>query len=43
VRSERLMFAYMADAFPYESLCLVADLVEAPPAVNPYTILKDRS
>jgi hypothetical protein len=42
VRSERLMFAYVADALPYESLCLVADLVESPPAANPYTILKDR-
>jgi hypothetical protein len=42
VCSERQMFAYLADALPYESLCLVADLEEAPPAVSPYSILKDR-
>jgi hypothetical protein len=42
VMSERLKFAYTVDTLPYESLCLVADLVEAPPAVQPYTILKER-
>jgi hypothetical protein len=42
VISERLKFAYAVDTLPYESLCLVADLVEAPPVVQPYTILKER-
>jgi hypothetical protein len=42
VNSERLRFGYTVDTLPYESLCLVADLVEAPPTVQPYTILKER-
>jgi hypothetical protein len=42
VSNERLKFAFTVDALPYESLCLVADLVEAPPADNPYQVLKDR-
>jgi hypothetical protein len=42
VTSQRQKFAYVADALPYESLCLVADLVESPPAAEPYNILKDR-
>jgi hypothetical protein len=40
--SERQKFALTFDALPYESLCLVADLVESPPVSSPYTILKDR-
>jgi hypothetical protein len=42
VVSERQKFALTIDSLPYESLCLVADLVENPPANTPYTILKDR-
>jgi hypothetical protein len=42
VVSERQKFAYAVDALPYESLCLVADLVESPPDLAPYTVLKDR-
>jgi hypothetical protein len=42
VASERQRFAYTVDALPYETLCHVVDLVEAPPAVQPYTILKER-
>jgi hypothetical protein len=42
VTSERERFAYTVDALPYESLCLVADMVEAPPADQPYSRLKDR-
>jgi hypothetical protein len=42
VIAERQKFAYSVDALPYESLCLVADLVESPPEVAPYSILKDR-
>jgi hypothetical protein len=42
VVSERQHFAYTLDALPYETLCHVVDLVEAPPAEQPYTILKDR-
>jgi hypothetical protein len=42
VVSERQRFAFTVDALPYEALCLVADLVEAPPADQPYTVLKDR-
>jgi hypothetical protein len=42
VTSERQKFAYVVDALPYEALCLVADLVEDPPAANPYSVLKDR-
>jgi hypothetical protein len=42
VVSERQRFAYTVDALPYETLCHVVDLVEAPPAEQPYTVLKDR-
>jgi hypothetical protein len=42
VTSERQKFAYVVDALPFEAPCLVADLVEAPPATNPYSVLKDR-
>jgi hypothetical protein len=42
VSSERQRFAYTVDALPYETLCHVVDLVEAPPAAQPYTILKER-
>jgi hypothetical protein len=42
VVSERQRFAYTVDALPYETLCHVVDLVESPPAEQPYTVLKDR-
>jgi hypothetical protein len=42
VVSERQRFTFTVDALPYEALCLVADLVESPPADQPYTVLKDR-
>jgi hypothetical protein len=42
VVSERQRFAFTVDALPYDALCLVADLVESPPADQPYTVLKDR-
>jgi hypothetical protein len=42
VANERQRFAYTVDALPYETLCHVVDLVEAPPAVQPYTVLKER-
>jgi hypothetical protein len=42
VVSERQQFAFTVDALPYEALCLLADLVEVPPADQPYTVLKDR-
>jgi hypothetical protein len=42
VVSERQRFAYTVDALPYDTLCHVVDLVEAPPAEQPYTVLKDR-
>jgi hypothetical protein len=42
VASERQRFAYTVDALPYEALCIVADLVETPPEVTPYTVLKER-
>jgi hypothetical protein len=35
-------FAYTVDALPYEALCSLADLVKAPPADRPYTVLKER-
>jgi hypothetical protein len=41
VTGERQKFAYTVDALPYESLCLVADLLESPPASFSYTILKE--
>jgi hypothetical protein len=40
--NERQRFAYTVDALPFETLCHVVDLVEAPPAERPYTVLKDR-
>jgi hypothetical protein len=42
VTSERQRFAYAVDALNYESLSLVADLVESPPADRPYSVLKER-
>jgi hypothetical protein len=42
VASERQHFAYTVDALPYEMLCHVVDLVEAPQTVQPYTVLKER-
>jgi hypothetical protein len=39
---ERQKFAYTVDALPYETLCHVVDLVEASPAFNAYTVLKER-
>jgi len=42
VTSEMEKFAYAADALQYESLRLVTDLVNAPPAVRPYQALKER-
>jgi hypothetical protein len=42
VASERQRFAYTVDALPYETLCHVVDLVESPPADEPYTVLKER-
>ena len=35
-------FMYTVNALPYDALTLVADLVTAPPAVDPYTALKDQ-
>jgi hypothetical protein len=42
VVNQWLKFAYIVDALPYEALCLVADLVESPPADEPYEVLKGR-
>ncbi len=42
ISAERDMFAYTVDALPYESLRLVHDLLMAPPAVRPFSILKER-
>ncbi len=42
VASERDMFAYTVDALPYESLRLVHDLLMAPLAARPFSILKER-
>lgn len=42
VTSEAERFAFTADALPYETLRAVADLITVPPAVNPYTTLKER-
>ena len=42
VVEERQKFMYTTNALPYDALTLVADLVTAPPAVNPYQALKDR-
>jgi hypothetical protein len=40
--SQRQKFCVVTDALPYESMRLVADLVAAPPALEPYAVLKDR-
>jgi hypothetical protein len=42
VASQRQKFCIVTDALPYESMRLVADLVAAPPALEPYAVLKDR-
>jgi hypothetical protein len=42
VNSELEKFAYAADALQYESLRLVTDLVNSPPADRPYQALKER-
>jgi hypothetical protein len=42
VLSERQRFCCVADALPYETLRLVADLVATPPEDSPYTVLKER-
>jgi hypothetical protein len=42
VESERQKFCCVTDALPYETMRLVADLVAAPPAVAPYSVLKER-
>jgi hypothetical protein len=42
VVSERQRFCCVADALPYETLRLVADLVATPPEDNPYSTLKER-
>jgi hypothetical protein len=42
VVNQRLKFDYTVDALPNEALCLVADLVESPPADDPYEVLKGR-
>ncbi len=40
-RVERDKFAHVVDALSYDELRLVKDLMMAPPAVNPYSTLKD--
>jgi hypothetical protein len=42
ISSERQQFCIVAEALPYETMRLVADLVAAPPAVRPYSQLKER-
>jgi hypothetical protein len=42
VTSERQKFCCVADALTYESTRLVADLIAAPPTLNPYAALKER-
>ncbi len=42
ITAERDKFAHVVDALSYEALKLVKDLMMAPPAVNPYSTLKDR-
>ncbi len=42
IATERDMFAYTVDALPYESLRLVNDLLMAPPAERPFSLLKER-
>ena len=42
IAAERDMFAYTMDALPYESLRLVHDLLMAPPADRPFSVLKER-
>jgi hypothetical protein len=42
VTGERQKFCCVADALPYETLRLVADLVASPPDQQPYATLKER-
>jgi hypothetical protein len=42
VQDLRQMFCFVTDALPYETMRLVVDLVAAPPADEPYKILKER-
>ena len=42
VTSDTEKFAFTADALPYESLRMVADLITAPPGVHSYIALKER-
>jgi hypothetical protein len=42
IAGERTRFCCVADAMPYETLRLVADLVASPPMEQPYTLLKER-
>jgi hypothetical protein len=42
MESERQRFCCVADALPYETLRLVADLVATPPEDSPYSTLKER-
>jgi hypothetical protein len=42
ITSERTKFCCVSDALNYEATRLVADLIAAPPAINPYTALKER-
>jgi hypothetical protein len=42
IDSQSQMFCAVTDALPYETMRLVADLVAAPPAMDPYLVLKDR-
>jgi hypothetical protein len=42
IRTERQKFCAVVDALSYEATRLVADLIAAPPAVNPYQALKER-
>ena len=38
---QRQKFMYTANALPYDALMLVSDLVTSPPALQPYTMLKE--
>jgi hypothetical protein len=42
IHSEWQKFCCMADSLPYETMRLVVDLIAAPPAHEPYTLLKER-
>jgi hypothetical protein len=42
VESEHQKFCCVTDALPYETMRLVADLVAAPPAMAPYSMLTER-